>query len=71
MDLKCSFCYRDQRSGKTLVRGLPDNETTLSAYICEDCLEQCYDRLLQERNKLAKGDDGASENQTTSNQPIT
>jgi len=49
MRLRCSFCGRDQHSVRTLFKGLTNREDHSSVYICDDCIQQCSERLNRER----------------------
>jgi ATP-dependent Clp protease ATP-binding subunit ClpX len=49
MRLRCSFCGRDQHAVRTLFKGLTNKEDLTSVYICDDCIQQCNDRLNHER----------------------
>ena len=49
MRLHCSFCGRDQHQVRSLFRGLPIEKGAASVYICDECIEQCSERLRQDR----------------------
>ena len=49
MRLRCSFCGKDQHSVRTLFKGLTNKEDLTSVYICDDCINQCNERLNRER----------------------
>ena len=55
MRLKCSFCGRDQNQVRTLFRGLPQRESGNSVYICDECINQCHERLR--RDQLTQSED--------------
>lgn len=48
MRLKCSFCGRDQHQVRTLFKGLTKGEGTGSVYICDECVQQCSERLRRD-----------------------
>ncbi len=54
MRLKCSFCGRDQSQVRTLFKGLPQKESVVSVYICDDCITQCSDRLSKDQVSRAE-----------------
>jgi ATP-dependent Clp protease ATP-binding subunit ClpX len=49
MRLRCSFCGRDQHQVRTLFRGLPNKQSATTVYICDECIQQCYERLRSDR----------------------
>lgn len=49
MRLQCSYCGRDQQEVQTLFRGLPNKQSAASAYICDECVRQCYEFLRADR----------------------
>jgi len=54
MRLRCSFCGRDQHQVRTLFRGLPNKQSASTVYICDDCIQQCYERLRADRLSQAE-----------------
>ena len=56
MRLRCSFCGRDQHSVRTLFKGLTNKDDLSSVYICDDCIQQCSERLSRERVSGPGGD---------------
>lgn len=48
MRLKCSFCGRDQHVVRTLFKGLTQKDPTATVYICDDCIAQCNEKLIQD-----------------------
>ncbi len=53
MKLRCSFCGRDQHSVRTLFKGLQQREplqkdALATVYICDDCVQHCFDRLKRD-----------------------
>ncbi len=54
MRLKCSFCGRDQSQVRTLFKGLPQRDSTISVYICDDCIAQCSERLQRDQVSRAE-----------------
>lgn len=48
MRLCCSFCGKDQHMVKTLFKGYSQKGVKGSVYICDECVEQCHMRILQE-----------------------
>jgi len=45
MRLFCSFCGKDQHAVRTLFKGYSQKGAGSSVYICDECVEQCYERL--------------------------
>jgi ATP-dependent Clp protease ATP-binding subunit ClpX len=56
MRLRCSFCGKDQHSVQTLFKGLPQKDTVTSAYICDECIGQCSERLRRDQMLQAEED---------------
>jgi ATP-dependent Clp protease ATP-binding subunit ClpX len=51
MRLKCSFCGKDQHMVRTLFKGYTGKGAGKSIYICNECVEQCYERLMKEESE--------------------
>ncbi len=49
MRLQCSFCGKDQHAVLTLFKGYTQSGSRGSVYICDECVEQCYERLKHDR----------------------
>ena len=49
MKLRCSFCGKDQHSVRTLFKGLTQKESMLTVYICDECVQQCHERLRRDQ----------------------
>lgn len=45
MRLRCSFCGKDQNIVRTLFKGYSHRGVGESIYICDECVEQCHERL--------------------------
>ncbi len=58
MRLRCSFCGRDQHSVRTLFKGLLNKDDLSSVYICDDCIQQCNERLNREQLMDSGGEGG-------------
>jgi ATP-dependent Clp protease ATP-binding subunit ClpX len=48
MEIRCSFCGKDQNSARTLFKGLPQKRTMMKVYICDECILHCNERLQTE-----------------------
>ena len=53
MRINCSFCGKDQHAVRTLFKGYPHREGGGSVYICDECVEHCFERLKQEESVKA------------------
>jgi ATP-dependent Clp protease ATP-binding subunit ClpX len=51
MRLSCSFCGKDQHTVKTLFKGYSHKAVGGSIYICDECVEHCYERLKQDASQ--------------------
>ncbi|MBN1901320.1 ATP-dependent Clp protease ATP-binding subunit ClpX [Candidatus Sumerlaeota bacterium] len=51
MRLFCSFCGKDQHTVKTLFKGYSHKAVGGSIYICDECVEHCYERLKQDASQ--------------------
>ena len=54
IELRCSFCSKEQESVKRLIAGP-------GVYICEECVELCKDIIEDQKYHESKGKDGLSD----------